>query len=50
MTKQQLVEYLRNQSYWIEQLAKELEDGKELTCLWCVDLEIPIADSDGVVS
>lgn len=49
MTKQQVVEYLRNQAYWIEFLAKEIEDGKFVTSAWAVDLEIPKYDKEVTV-
>lgn len=40
MTKQQMVKYLRDQSYWINQLAQEIEAGEEITCAWAVDLDL----------
>ncbi|MDQ0873759.1 hypothetical protein QFZ77_002418 [Paenibacillus sp. V4I3] len=41
MTKQQMLDYLRDQSFWINQLAQEIEDGEEITCAWAVDLDLP---------
>jgi hypothetical protein len=41
MTKQQMVNYLRNQSFWINQLVEEIEDDREITCAWAVDLDLP---------
>lgn len=41
MKKKQVVDYLRSQASWINYLAQEIEDGKEITCQWAVDLEVP---------
>lgn len=41
MTKQQMVNYLRTQSFWINRLAEEIEDEKEITCAWAIDLDLP---------
>lgn len=41
MTKQQMLKYLRDQSFWIDRLAEEIEAGKEITCAWAVDLDLP---------
>lgn len=41
MTKQQMLDYLRDQSFWINQLAQQIEDGEEITCAWAVDLDLP---------
>lgn len=41
MTKQQMVDYLRNQSFWINKLVQEIENGEEITCAWAIDLDLP---------
>lgn len=41
MTKQQMLKYLRDQAFWIDRLAEEIEAGKEITCAWAVDLDLP---------
>ena len=41
MTKQKMVDYLRDQSFWINRLAQEIENGEEITCAWAVDLDLP---------
>ena len=41
MTKQQMLDYLRDQSFWINRLAQEIEDGAEITCGWAIDLDLP---------
>lgn len=39
--KQQMLDYLRDQSFWINRLAQEIENGDEITCAWAVDLDLP---------
>lgn len=48
MTKQQMLDYLRDQVSWINRLAEEIEDGKEITCAWAVDLDLPEYQTEAV--
>ncbi|WP_339314679.1 hypothetical protein [Paenibacillus sp. FSL M7-0896] len=40
MDKNTYIEYLRNQAYWMEQYAKDLENGEGQNSWWTVDFPV----------
>lgn len=36
---EKLVDDLRNQAYWINYMADQLEKGERVTCDWCIEPE-----------